>query len=71
MGRFEGRVVVITGAARGIGFGCATRFTEERARVAGITTQNREAAGQAWRCSSPGIDPTSRDRGGAARILNS
>jgi len=34
MGRFEDRVAVITGAARGIGFGCATRFAEEGARVA-------------------------------------
>ena len=34
MGRFDGRVAVITGAARGIGFGIARRFAAEGASVA-------------------------------------
>jgi NAD(P)-dependent dehydrogenase (short-subunit alcohol dehydrogenase family) len=34
MTRFEGRVVVITGGARGIGKVCAERFAQEGARVA-------------------------------------
>ncbi|MET0524331.1 MAG: SDR family NAD(P)-dependent oxidoreductase, partial [Nocardioides sp.] len=34
MGRFDGRVAVVTGAARGIGFGTATRFADEGASVA-------------------------------------
>src|SRR3989337_2881789 len=34
MGRFDRRVAVITGAARGIGFGIAQRFASEGASVA-------------------------------------
>ena len=38
MGRYDGRVAVVTGAARGIGFGCATRFAEEGARSRSSTS---------------------------------
>ena len=44
MGRFDGRVAVITGAARGIGFGIATRFAEEGASVAVIDLDEASAA---------------------------
>jgi 3-oxoacyl-[acyl-carrier protein] reductase len=44
MGRYDGRVAVVTGAARGIGFGCATRFAEEGASVAVVDLEEAAAA---------------------------
>src|SRR3954468_8065748 len=44
MARYDGRVAVITGAARGIGFGCATRFAEEGASVAVVDLDEGAAA---------------------------
>ena len=47
MGRFKGRVVVVTGAARGIGYACAQRFAEEGGQIAVVDlddTAAKEAA---------------------------
>ena len=49
MGRFDGRVAVVTGAARGIGFGTATRFAEEGASVAIIDLDEAAASEAAGR----------------------
>lgn len=47
MARYDGRVVVVTGAAQGIGFGCATRFAEEGASVAVVDLDESSAAAAA------------------------
>jgi 3-oxoacyl-[acyl-carrier protein] reductase len=49
MGRFDGRVAVVSGAARGIGFAIAQRFAEEGARVAVLDldeSASQDAAGK-------------------------
>jgi 3-oxoacyl-[acyl-carrier protein] reductase len=58
MGRFDGRVAVVTGAARGIGFGTAKRFAEEGAAVAVLDLDESaaaEAAGRLGATKSVGI----------------
>jgi 3-oxoacyl-[acyl-carrier protein] reductase len=47
MGRFDGRIAVITGAARGIGLGIATRFSDEGASVAILDLDESQAAAAA------------------------
>lgn len=49
MGRYDGRIAVVTGAARGIGFGTATRFAEEGASVAILDLDEASAAETAAR----------------------
>jgi NAD(P)-dependent dehydrogenase (short-subunit alcohol dehydrogenase family) len=43
MGRLEGKVAVVTGAASGIGFACAHRFAEEGAFVVGSDIAESES----------------------------
>src|SRR5690606_19882663 len=55
MGRFDGRVAVITGAARGIGFGTAQRFAAEGAKVALIDLDESAAAEAASRIDGEAV----------------
>jgi 3-oxoacyl-[acyl-carrier protein] reductase len=52
MGRYDGRVAIVTGAARGIGFGIATRLAEEGASVAVLDLDESSAAQAAGRLPS-------------------
>ncbi|MFB9313386.1 SDR family NAD(P)-dependent oxidoreductase [Nocardioides plantarum] len=49
MGRYDGRVAVITGSAQGIGFGIATRLAEEGASIAVVDLDETAAAAAAAR----------------------
>jgi 3-oxoacyl-[acyl-carrier protein] reductase len=52
MGRFDGRVAVVTGAARGIGFAIGQRFADEGAQVAVLDLDAGQAKDAAARLGS-------------------
>ncbi|WP_322919828.1 SDR family NAD(P)-dependent oxidoreductase [Nocardioides renjunii] len=54
MGRYDGRVAVITGAARGIGFGIAQRFASEGASIAVLDLDEAAAQDAATRLETVG-----------------
>ena len=54
MGRFDGRIAVVTGAARGIGLGIATRFAAEGASVAVLDLDEGEAGSAAGQLTTVG-----------------
>ena len=56
MNRFENHVVVITGAANGIGQACAIRFAEEGARIACLDLAGEANEATAAQCRALGVE---------------
>ncbi len=69
MGRYDGRVAVITGAAQGIGFGTAARFAEEGASVAILDLDEAKAAESAAKL--PVVGEGAKHVGIACDVANS
>jgi NAD(P)-dependent dehydrogenase (short-subunit alcohol dehydrogenase family) len=59
--RFAGQVVVITGAARGIGKACALRFAQEGANVVCLDLLAEENQAVATECSTLGAERSSAE----------
>lgn len=68
MGRFDGQVAVITGAARGIGFGVATRLAAEGASIAVVDLDEGAAAEAARKLP---LAPDAKAMGIGADVSNS
>ena len=56
MGRFDGRVAIVTGGSRGIGFGIANKFAEEGAKVALFDINEEELANASKELRSKGYE---------------
>lgn len=56
MGRFDGRVAIVTGGSRGIGFGIAKKFAEEGAKVALFDINEEELANAAKELRDKGYE---------------
>jgi NAD(P)-dependent dehydrogenase (short-subunit alcohol dehydrogenase family) len=56
MKRFENQIVVITGAANGIGKACAIRFAEEGAKIACLDLAEERNESIATECRELGVD---------------
>lgn len=56
--RFEGTVVLVTGASKGIGFSCAQAFARAGARVVGVSRSEASLADAKTRLASEGLSMT-------------
>jgi len=68
MSRYEGRVVIVTGAARGIGAGTAKRFADEGASVAVLDLDETSAAATAESLGAPNAVGIGCDVSNAAAV---